>query len=67
MSVAVISKQRPPDNSLAVLLEEMRDARGAVEDFASNIRRQAELLMGAFRQLERILMQFISQPPAERS
>jgi hypothetical protein len=67
MSVTVIPKQHPPDNSLAVLLEEMRDARWAVEDFASNMRRQADLLMRAFRQLERILMQFISQPPAERS
>ena len=55
----------PPDNSLAARLDEMRSARWAVE-VASDMHRQADLLMRSFRQLERSFKQFI-QPPTERN
>ena len=66
MSVAVSQTPRTasPDNSLADLLEDMLEARRAVEDIASDMHRQADLLMRSFRQLERSLKQLpIYQPP----
>ena len=54
------------DPRLADLLEDMREARWAVEEIASDMHRQADLLMRSFRQLERSLKQF-TQPPTERS
>ena len=50
--MSVQSPQPPepltPDNSLAARLEEMRAARWAVEDIASDIGRQIDLLMRRF-------------------
>ena len=55
------------DPRVADLLEDMREARWTVEDTASDMHRQADLLARAFRQLERSLKQLISPPPSERS
>lgn len=52
---------------LANLLEDVHEARWTIEAIASDMHRHADLLMRSFRQLERSLKQFISQPPAERS
>ena len=54
MSTAVLPE--PPsvvDPRLADLLEDMREARWLVEDIASDIHHQADLLMRSFPQLER--------------
>ena len=65
MESAVLREPELPDNRVAKLAEDLREVRRVVQGFAADMHQNADLLMRAFRQLER-RAQRLTQPQTAR-